>query len=121
MENENVKYELKTVCNQVSFRILDGNPFRKKSENNLLIATADDLNNLNEADKELTGKINELEQNVYCGYVTSAGPDCKTVKMGDIIYFGKYEAVPIPYYDGIDEIVYKIHEQQIYGVVSKVE
>lgn len=120
-EEKTTKYVLKTVENQVAFRILDGNPFRKGNIGMLELPTADDINENDDSDKEINGYVNKIEQNVICGYVTAIGPSVKSTKPGDIIYFDLHSAVAIPYFDGTDEVIYKLHEQQIYAVISRVE
>lgn len=120
-EEKEIKYVLKTVENQVAFRVLDGNPFRKGKIGMLDLPTAEDINESDDSDKEINGYVNKIEQNVICGYVTAVGPCVKTTKPGDIIYLDINSMVAIPYYDGTDEIIYKLHEQQIYAVISRVE
>lgn len=122
MEENVNKYKIVTTGYNVLFRPFGVNPFRKKRACDTFdLATVEDLNELDDSDKELTGKINELEQTISFGLVTEVGPNVNSIKVGDFIYYNKYNALPIPFYDGVDELIFKVHESEILAAIRKEE
>ena len=110
--------ELNVLGRNILFNVVKENPFRKKEEDGILIATADELNAINASDKENNGKVNELEQMIGLGVITKVGPDCK-LKEGDFIYFMRGTLLAVPYYDNGSEVQFRIHEEQVLAYVRE--
>ncbi len=71
------------------------NPFINRTKESGIL-TMDGMTQSNE-----TGEIEMLDQLIQFGIVTHVGPDCKTVKIGDGVYFDRRVLKPIPFHSPI--------------------
>lgn len=62
------------------------------------------------------GEWHESEQYITVAIVIEAGPDCKYVRTGDVVFYLKSSAYPIPFYK---QGFYKVNEHNISAVVNE--
>ena len=100
--------ELKLPKDYVAIKEVS-NPFKKtKAASGILLIGAD------VAMSDETGQMEKLEQIVKFGIVTIVGPEAKTLKVGDGVYYDQRTLRPIPFY----EPVFMFNEGNIIGYVQ---
>jgi co-chaperonin GroES (HSP10) len=86
--------EIKPLFNYVIVRIIDINPYViRKTESGIL------LGNGSVSLSQETGQLEKLEQVIQFAVVVEAGDECKTLIVGDEVYFDIRGARPLPILD----------------------
>ena len=92
------KAEIKPMFNRVLIKPFKVNPFQKMkvNENGIIIDAAgyDPHAQFN----SVTGKYEEQDQFIVTGCVVEVGPDVKYLRNGDVVYYRKDTAVPVPFF-----------------------
>ena len=107
--------EICPVYDNILIKQYDTNPFQqiKRDEKSGLIIDTGGL--LPEYKAKEDGQQHEEEEIIKVGVVIEAGPDCKYIKNGDVVFYLKNSALPIPFYKlGF----YKINEHNVQAVVN---
>lgn len=63
-----------------------------------------------------SGKYEEQDQFIITGYVVETGPEVKYLQEGDVIYYRKDTAVPVPFFK---QGFVSLSESQIIAVVNE--
>lgn len=89
------------------------NPFqRMKMENGIIT----DLGGLTpEHFSQETGEMEEDQQVIFVGTVIEAGPECKYIRQGDVIFYNKNCALPVPFFK---QGLWCFGEDQVIAVVN---
>ena len=53
---------------------------------------------------------------IHVGEIVDAGPDCKWVRDGDVIYFTKVSEVPVPFFK---QGLVMVNETRVMAVINK--
>lgn len=69
------------------------------------------------ANSQETGELEVMTKIIGFGLVTITGPECKTVKVGDGIYYDRRSPQPVPFKDGC----WVINEASIRGWVEDTD
>ena len=107
--------EICPVYDNILIKQYDTNPFQqiKRDEKSGLIIDTAGLRPIYKAKED--GQWHEEEEIIKVGVVIEAGPDCKYIKNGDVVFYLKNSALPIPFYKlGF----YKINEHNVQAVVN---
>jgi len=83
------------MFNYVFVQLLDENPYIKKKTDSGLILPHTPFQM-----SEETGSLERLEEIIQFAVVVAAGPDCKSLQVGDEIYFDKRGSRVLPILDG---------------------
>ncbi len=107
--------EIKANGCRVLIKPFETNPFQqiKVSDSGLIIDTG---GYTPQAKSNDTGEWEELEQAIAVGTVIDAGPDCKYLKEGDVIFYQKVAAVPVPFFR---QGFHTVSETQVIAVVNE--
>lgn len=107
--------EIKANGCRVLIKPFETNPFQqiKVSDSGLIIDTG---GYTPQAKSDDTGEWEELEQAIAVGTVIDAGPDCKYLKEGDVIFYQKVAAVPVPFFR---QGFHTVSETQVIAVVNE--
>ena len=109
------KAEIKPMFSRILIQPFKVNPFQKmKIENGLIIDAAGytphaQLN-------PQSGKYEEQEQFIITGYVVEVGPDTKYIREGDVIYYRRDTAVPVPFFK---QGLVSLAENQVIAIVNE--
>lgn len=107
--------EIKPMFNRVLIQPFKVNPFQKmKVENGLIIDTGGYTPHTQF--NEQSGKYEEQDQFIRTGCVIEVGPEVKYLKEGDVIYYRKDTAVPVPFFK---QGFVSLGESQIIAVVNE--
>lgn len=107
--------EIKPMFSRVLVKPFKLNPFQKmKVEGNLIVDAGGytphiQLNQQN-------GRYEEQEQFIITGCIIEVGPETKYLKEGDVIYYRKDTAVPVPF---LKEGLVSLGESQVIAVVNE--
>lgn len=116
---ENLNYdindaEIRSTFSRVLIKPFKVNPFTKMEVKNGIIVDAGGYNphiQLN----PMSGKYEEQEPFIITGCIIETGPDVKYLKEGDVVYYRRDTAVPIPF---LGQGLVSIDEKQIITVVN---
>ncbi len=108
------KADLKPMFNRIIIKPFKQNPFQKMEVKNGIIIP-NGFNIQAEVNPQ-SGKYEELEQFIITGCVQEIGPDVKYIREGDVIYYRKDTAVPVPF---LSWGLFSIAENQVIAVVNE--
>lgn len=107
--------EIKVIYNNVLVKPYAQNPFQRITVSKSGIIT--DLGGYAPQYKSNeTGEVEEEESMIHVGEVVDAGPECKYVKEGDVVYWTKPSEVPVPFFK--QGLVY-INETRVMVVINE--
>ena len=98
----------KTVFSQILFKIVDNPTMKLKTESGIILAGG------KKHMSDETGNWEDTHLMVGFGIVTAVGPDVKSVKIGDGIFYAKASIRPVP----LGEEVWNITEQMLMAYVD---
>lgn len=107
--------EIKPLFSRILVQPFKVNPFQKmKIENGIIIDTGGYTphTQLNPQ----TGKYEEQDQFIITGYVIEVGPETKYLKEGDVIYYRRDTAVPVPFFK---QGFVSLAENQVIAVINE--
>lgn len=107
--------EIKPMFSRILIQPFKVNPFQKiKIENGIItdMGGYDPHTQLNPT----TGKYEEQDQFIVTGYVVEVGPETKYLKEGDVVFYRKDTAVPVPFFK---QGLVSLGESQIIAVVNE--
>lgn len=109
------KAEIKPMFNRILIQPFKVNPFQKmKVENGLIIDTGGYTPHTQF--NEQSGKYEEQDPFIKTGCVIEVGPEVKYLREGDVIYYRKDTAVPVPFFK---QGFISLGESQIIAVVNE--
>ena len=109
------KAEIKPMFNRVLVQQFKVNPFQKMEIKGGIIVDTGGYNPHTQFNQQ-SGKYEEQDQFIVTGCVIEVGPETKYLKEGDVIYFRKDTAVPVPFFK---QGFVSLGESQIIAVVSE--
>lgn len=109
------KAEIKPMFNRVLVQPFKVNPFQKMKIQGGIIVDTGGYNPHTQFNQQ-TGKYEEQDQFIVTGYVIEVGPETKYLKEGDVIYYRKDTAVPVPFFK---QGFVSLGESQIIAVVNE--
>lgn len=109
------KAEIKPMFSRVLIKPFKTNPFQKlKVENGIIVDTGGYTPHTQINPQ--TGKYEEQEQFIITGCIIEIGPEVKYLKEGDVVYYRKDTAVPVPFFKSG---LVSLGENQIIAVVNE--
>lgn len=109
------KAEIKPMFNRVLVQPFKVNPFQKMKVQNGIIVDTGGYNPHTQFNQQ-SGKYEEQDQFIVTGYVMEVGPETKYLKEGDVIYYRRDTAVPVPFFK---QGFVSLGESQIIAVVNE--
>lgn len=109
------KAEIKPMFNRVLVQQFKVNPFQRMEVKGGIIVDAGGYNPHTQFNQQ-SGKYEEQDQFIVTGCVIEVGPETKYLKEGDVIYFRKDTAVPVPFFK---QGFVSLGESQIIAVVNE--
>lgn len=109
------KAEIKPMFNRVLVQQFKVNPFQKMEVKGGIIVDTGGYNPHTQFNQQ-SGKYEEQDQFIVTGCVIEVGPETKYLKEGDVIYFRKDTAVPVPFFK---QGFVSLGESQIIAVVNE--
>ena len=109
------KAEIKPMFNRVLVQQFKVNPFQKMEIKGGIIVDTGGYNPHTQFNQQ-SGKYEEQDQFIVTGCVIEVGPETKYLKEGDVIYFRKDTAVPVPFFK---QGFVSLGESQIIAVVNE--
>lgn len=107
--------EIKPLFSRIIFTPFKSNPFQKLvTEGNIIIDTGGYNPHIDK--NPITGKNEEMDQFIRTGCVQEVGPECKYIKPGDVIFYRKDTAVPVPFFK---QGFYSLDEHQVISIVNE--
>lgn len=109
------KAEIKPLFSRLLIQPFKANPFQKmKVQNGIIVDTGG--YNPHTQFNEQSGKYEEQDQFIVTGYVMETGPEVKYLKEGDVIYYRRDTAVPVPFFK---QGFVSLAESQVIAVVNE--
>lgn len=108
------KAEIKPLFKRLLIKPFKQNPFQQMKVEKGIITDAGGYTPHTQVNP-LTGKYEEQDQFIRTGCVVEVGPETKYLKEGDVIYYRKDTAVPVPF---IDWGLISLDENQVIAVVN---
>ena len=109
------KAEIKPMFNRVLVQQFKVNPFQRMEVKGGIIVDTGGYNPHTQFNQQ-SGKYEEQDQFIVTGCVVEVGPETKYLKEGDVIYFRKDTAVPVPFFK---QGFVSLGESQIIAVVNE--
>lgn len=109
------KAEIKPMFNRVLVQQFKVNPFQKMEVKGGIIVDTGGYNPHTQFNQQ-SGKYEEQDQFIVTGCVIEVGPETKYLKEGDVIYFRKDTAAPVPFFK---QGFVSLGESQIIAVVNE--
>lgn len=109
------KAEIKPMFNRILVQQFKVNPFQKMEVKGGIIVDTGGYNPHTQFNQQ-SGKYEEQDQFIVTGCVIEVGPETKYLKEGDVIYFRKDTAVPVPFFK---QGFVSLGESQIIAVVNE--
>jgi hypothetical protein len=107
--------EIKAINNNMLVKPFNENPFQRITVSDSGIIT--DLGGQAPIYKSNeTGEYEEEESYMHVGEVVDAGPECKWIKDGDVVYFTKASEVPVPFFK---QGLVMINETRVTAVINE--
>jgi hypothetical protein len=103
------------MFNRVLVQQFKVNPFQKMEVKGGIIVDTGGYNPHTQFNQQ-SGKYEEQDQFIVTGCVIEVGPETKYLKEGDVIYFRKDTAVPVPFFK---QGFVSLGESQIIAVVNE--
>lgn len=106
--------DIRPMYSRILVKPFDVNPFQAMKIESGIIVDAGGYTPHTQKNP-ITGKIEEQEQLIKCGAVVEVGPDTKYLQVGDVVYYAKVSAIPMPYFKlGL----VSLDEKQVFAVVN---
>lgn len=109
------KAEIKPMFNRVLVQQFKVNPFQRMEVKGGIIVDTGGYNPHTQFNQQ-SGKYEEQDQFIVTGCVIEVGPETKYLKEGDVIYFRKDTAIPVPFFK---QGFVSLGESQIIAVVNE--
>lgn len=109
------KAEIKPLFNRVLIQPFKQNPFQKMEVKNGIIVDAGGYNPHTQLNPQ-SGKYEEQDQFIITGCILEVGPEVKYLMEGDVVYYRKDTAVPVPFFK---QGFVSLAESQIIAVVNE--
>lgn len=109
------KAEIKPMFNRVLVQQFKVNPFQRMEVKGGIIVDTGGYNPHTQFNQQ-SGKYEEQDQFIVTGCVIEVGPETKYLKEGDVIFFRKDTAVPVPFFK---QGFVSLGESQIIAVVNE--
>jgi len=109
------KASIKPMFNKILIKPFGVNPFQKMKVEKGIIVDAGGYNPHTQINPK-TGRYEEQEQYIITGCVVEVGPEVKYLKEGDVVYYQRTSALPVPF---LKAGLYVIHEPAILAVVNE--
>lgn len=107
--------EIKPMFGYVLIKPLKQNPFQRVKVENGLIVDAGGFTPQIQMNPN-TGKYEEQEEYIVTGVVQEIGPEVKYLKPGDVVFYQKVSACPVPFFK---QGLYAIYENRVISVVNE--
>lgn len=107
--------EIKPVFSRLLVKPFKQNPFQKMEISNGIIVSAGGYTPHAQVNP-ISGKYEEQDQFILTGYVVEVGPEVKYLQEGDVIYYRKDTAVPVPF---LNWNLISINENQVIAAVNE--
>lgn len=107
--------EIKPMFSRILIKPFKINPFQKMETKNGIITDTGGYTPHAELNP-MTGKYEEQEQFIITGCVVEVGPDVKYLREGDVVYYRKDTAVPVPF---LKQGFVSIDEKQTIAVINE--
>lgn len=108
------KADIKPMFARILVKPFEQNPFQKIKVSGGIIVDAGGYNPHIQKNPN-TGRYEEQDQFIITGCVMEVGPEVKYLKEGDVVYYRKDTAVPVPF---LSWGMYSINENQIIAAVN---
>lgn len=109
------KAAIKPMFHRLLIKPFKVNPFQKmKVEGNIIVDTGG--YNPNVDFNPVKGKYEEVDQFVQTGCIIEVGPEVKYLQEGDVVYYRKDTALPVPF---LHAGLYTVDETQVIAVVNE--
>ncbi len=108
------KADIKPMFARILVKPFEQNPFQKMKVSGGIIVDAGGYNPHIQKNPN-TGRYEEQDQFIITGCVMEVGPEVKYLKEGDVVYYRKDTAVPVPF---LSWGMYSINENQIIAAVN---
>lgn len=109
------KAEIKPMFNRLLIQPFKVNPFQKMEVKGGIIVDTGGYNPHTQLNEQ-SGKYEEQDQFIVTGYVVEVGPETKYLKEGDVVYYRKDTAIPVPFFK---QGFISLGESQIIAVVNE--
>lgn len=113
--NDIANIEIKPMFRYVLIKPLAQNPFQRIKIENGIIVDAGGMTP-HASFNPNSGKIEEEEERIVTGVVQEIGPEVKYLKEGDVVFYQKVSACPIPFFK---QGFYVIDEARVLSVVNE--
>lgn len=113
--NDIAKVEIKPMFGYILIKPLEQNPFQRIKIENGIIVDAGGYTPHTQYNPN-TGKEEEQEEVIVTGVVQEIGPEVKYIRPGDVIFYQKISACPIPFFK---QGFYTLHENRVLSVVNE--
>lgn len=107
--------EIKPMYSRIIFTPFKSNPFQKiVTKGNIIIDTGGYNPHVDK--NPITGKNEELDPFIRTGAVQEVGPEVKYIQPGDVIFYRKDTAIPVPFFK---QGFYSLDEHQVISIVNE--
>lgn len=107
--------EIKPMFNRLLIEPFEKNPFQRMKVENGIIVDAGGFVPFQDLNPN-TGKYEDMPEFIVTGAVQEVGPDVKYIKEGDVVFYRKDTAVPVPFF----KFGYvSVAENQVIAVVNE--
>lgn len=107
--------EIKPMYSRIIFTPFKSNPFQKiVTKGNIIIDTGGYNPHVDK--NPITGKNEELDPFIRTGAVQEIGPEVKYIQPGDVIFYRKDTAIPVPFFK---QGFYSLDEHQVISIVNE--
>lgn len=107
--------EIKPMYSRIIFTPFKNNPFQKiVTQGNIIIDTGGYNPHVDK--NPITGKNEEMDPFIRTGAVQEIGPEVKYIQPGDVIFYRKDTAIPVPFFK---QGFYSIDEHQVISIVNE--
>ncbi len=91
------KLEIKPMYDHILIQPYKQNPFQRIERQGSIITETNGFK-INVDKNPITGKMEEQEQVILTGCVMEVGPTVKYLKVGDVVFYHKRNAIPVPFF-----------------------
>lgn len=109
------KLEIKPMFDHILIKPYTQNPFQKIQREGSIITDVGGFK-VNVDMNPVTGKMEEQEQVILTGCIMEVGPTVKYLKVGDVIFYHRRNAIPVPFFK---QGFYDLGEYHVLAVVNE--
>lgn len=109
------KLEIKPMFDHILIKPYTQNPFQKIQREGSIITDVGGFK-VNVDRNPVTGKMEEQEQVILTGCVMEIGPTVKYLKVGDVVFYHRRNAIPVPFFK---QGFYDLGEYHVLAVVNE--